>query len=228
MDSFKNRIAQKIFSLLMTKNYTKPNTNLSYPTSASIYGNHFEGNITIGENSKVLRTECYGHVNIGSNTALNGPNLNIYSGDGKVTIGNFCSIARNVSIQLDSHNYKKITSYQIFKNLFQSENKSEIINNGDIEIGNDVWIGANAMIYGNVTIGNGAVIGSNSFVNKDVPAYAIVVGSPAKIIKYRFGDAIIERLKALQWWDWDEQTLRKNQSLFESELTLEILDKIQS
>lgn len=227
MDSFKNKLSQKLFSLLMTKNYFKSKSDVSYPESSSVYGNHFDGTISIGNNSKVLRTECYGHIQVGDNSALNGPNLNIYAGDGKVTIGNFCSIARNVSIQLDSHNYKKITSYQIFKNLFRTENTSEIINNGNITIGNDVWIGANSMIYGNVSIGNGAVIGSNSFVNKNVPAYAIVIGSPAKVIKYRFEDDVISLLEKLQWWYWNDDTLRRNQFLFENELTLETLKKIK-
>ncbi|TXD81363.1 CatB-related O-acetyltransferase [Subsaximicrobium wynnwilliamsii] len=227
MNSIKNKVAHRIFSLLLTKNYTSTNSCVTYPKNATVYGNHFNGKIAIGKNSKILRTECYGQIDIGDHTALNGPNLSIYAGDGKVAIGNFCSIARNVSIQLDGHNYNKITSYQIFKNFFHTENTSEIINNGDMTIGNDVWIGANAMIYGNVSIGDGAVIGSNSFVNKDVPDYAIVVGSPAKIIKYRFEDDLIKELKQLKWWHWDEQTLRKNQFLFENELTLEALKKIQ-
>ena len=226
MNNLKNKLAQKIFSLLLTKNYSSSNSTVEYPKNASVFGNHFDGNISIGENSKVLRSEFYGTIEIGSNSALNGPNLNLYSGSGKVKIGNFCSIARNVSIQLDGHNYNKITSYQIFKNFFHTTNEAEVINKGDLIIGNDVWIGANAMIYGGVKIGDGAVIGSNSFVNKDVPPYAIVVGSPAKVIKYRFEDAIITKLLEIKWWQWDNDKLVTNKFLFENELTIENLDRI--
>jgi virginiamycin A acetyltransferase len=227
MSTIKNYIAQRVQSLLLTKNYVPGSHNVDYPTSSDVYGNKFNGDVVIGHNSKVMRTEFYGKVQIGNHTALNGPNLNIYAGEGQVNIGNFCSIARNVSIQLDGHNYKKITSYQIFKNFFDAKNASEVVNSGNITIGNDVWIGANAMIYGGVTVGDGAVIGSNCFVNKDVPPFSIVVGSPAKVISYRFDDELIVKLQQLKWWNWDEDMLRKNQILFESELTLESLKQIQ-
>lgn len=227
MKRIKNWVAKRLFSLLSTKNYIKSNSIVSFPDSASVFGNLFDGEVEIGRNSKVIRTECYGEIKIGHNSALNGPNLNIYAGLGKVSIGNFCSIARNVSIQLEGHNYKKVTTYQIFKNLFDKKNESEIVSSGDIIIGNDVWIGANAMVYGGVTIGDGAVVGSNCFVNKDVPPYAIVVGSPAKIIKFRFDDQIIEILNKLKWWDWDEETLKRNEFLFEDELSVQTLEKIK-
>lgn len=226
MNHPKNKLAQRLFSLLMTKNYFSSNSLVSYPKNSTVFGNHFDGNISIGQNTKVLRSEFHGTIDIGNHSALNGPNLNIYAGSGNVKIGNFCSIARNVSIQLDGHNYTKITSYQIFKNFFHTENASEIVNNGDVVIGNDVWIGANAMIYGNIIIGDGAVIGSNSFVNKDIPPYAIVVGSPAKVIKYRFEDDVIKRLLELKWWNWDNEKLLANKSIFEEELTLETLKAI--
>ncbi|MFD2917450.1 CatB-related O-acetyltransferase [Psychroserpens luteus] len=227
MNAIKNYIAQRIQSLLLTKNHTPVGHTIKYPENSSVFGNKFDGNVIIGAHSKIMRSEFYGNIKIGNHTALNGPNLNIYAGDGEVEIGNFCSIARNVSIQLDGHNYKKITSYQIFKNFFDSENDSELVRTGNMKIGNDVWIGANAMIYGGVTIGNGAVIGSNSFVNKNVPPFSIVVGSPAKVINYRFDDEVIDMLQQLSWWNWDEDTLRKNRFLFENELTKDLLEKVQ-
>lgn len=69
-------------------------------------------------------------------------------------------------------------------------------------IGNDVWIGRNAVVRQGVIVGNGAIIGANSFVNKDVPPYAIVAGSPARVIRYRFPQPIRESLEELRWWDW--------------------------
>lgn len=190
-NKLKEILADSLFSMLSTKNYLLRRSIANYPKSSNVYGNKFQGNIAIGHHSKIIMSEFYGTIKIGNHTALNGSNLNIYAGDGDVEIGNFCSISRNVSIQLDGHNYKKITSYQIFKNFFGSENDSEVVRTGNMKIGNDGWIGANAMIYGGVTLGDGAVIGSNSFVNKDVPPFSIVVGSPAKVISYRFDDEVL-------------------------------------
>ena len=82
-------------------------------------------------------------------------------------------------------------------------------NKGDIVIGNDVWIGYEAVILPGVTIGDGAVIGTRAVVTKDVPPYTIVGGVPAKPIRKRFDDAVIERLEALRWWDWEEEKIRR-------------------
>ena len=82
--------------------------------------------------------------------------------------------------------------------------------NGDIIIENDVWIGAKATIMSGVTIHNGAVIGANSVITKDIPPYAIVVGNPGKIVKYRFTEEQIEKLLQIKWWDWNEDKIRYN------------------
>ena len=84
---------------------------------------------------------------------------------------------------------------------------------GKIIIGNDVWIGANAIIADDVKIGNGAVVAANSFVNVDVPDYAIVGGTPAKILKYRFSTEEIEFLLKLKWWEKDIFWLEDNKEL---------------
>jgi len=94
-------------------------------------------------------------------------------------------------------------------------------------IGNDVWIGCNSTILRGVTIGNGAVIGANSLVNKDVPPYAIVVGSPAKIIKYRFDEEIIQALLKIKWWDYPLEIISQHAELFALEPTLDVIDKIR-
>lgn len=83
-------------------------------------------------------------------------------------------------------------------------------NKGDIVIGNDVWIGYEAVILAGVTIGDGAVIGARAVVTKDVAPYTVVGGVPARPIKKRFSDGTIQRLLELRWWDWPEERIREN------------------
>jgi acetyltransferase-like isoleucine patch superfamily enzyme len=81
-------------------------------------------------------------------------------------------------------------------------------------IGNDVWIGNSVVIKGGVMIGDGAVVGAVAVVTHDVPAYAIVAGVPATIIKYRFDDEKIRRLLETKWWDWSDDEIRRNREFF--------------
>ena len=83
-------------------------------------------------------------------------------------------------------------------------------NKGDIVIGNDVWIGYKAIILAGVKIGDGAIIGTRALVTKDVPAYSIVGGVPAKIIRKRFSEDIINELEILKWWDWPKKKIAQN------------------
>lgn len=83
-------------------------------------------------------------------------------------------------------------------------------NKGNIIIGNDVWIGYEAVILAGVTIGDGAIIGTRAVVTKDVPPYTIVGGVPAKPIKKRFSEEIISKLLDIQWWNWSDEKIAKN------------------
>lgn len=187
-----------------------------------------EGNISTLQNCKLHRCEIVGNVSLGRNTSLWGPNLDIYTNENSVEIGSYCSIARNVSFQTYNHNAKKITSYFIGANFFNEQWANEQVSKGKIVVGNDVWIGSHCVILGGVTIGNGAIIAANSVVNKDIPAYSIVGGSPAKIIAHRFELPIINALQKLQWWNWNNEDLHKNKVLFEQELTLDFLQKFMN
>jgi acetyltransferase-like isoleucine patch superfamily enzyme len=109
-------------------------------------------------------------------------------------IGNYCSIAADVQIGGMEH---PINEYSTSSKLFSDE----CVANNDTVIGNDVWIAAGAIIRQGIHIGNGAVIGANSFVNKDVPPFAIVAGSPARIIKYRFDNDTQELIIKSGYWD---------------------------
>lgn len=86
-----------------------------------------------------------------------------------------------------------------------------------IHIGNDVWIGARSIIMDGVSIGDGAIVAAGSVVTKDVPPYAVVGGSPAKIIKYKFSQDIIDRLEEIQWWNLPDEEITKVVDLFHVE-----------
>lgn len=141
----------------------------------------------------------------------------------KLKIGKFCSIACGAKFLFTSGNHamQSLSTYP-FPIFFEEWNLdardicSAWDNKGDIIIGNDVWIGYEAVIMAGVTIGDGAIIGTRAVVTKDVPPYTIVGGVPAKMIRKRFDDATIERLENLRWWDWDAAKIQRNISAIQS------------
>jgi len=151
--------------------------------------------------------------------------LEDYSSIGKFSnvvytdIGKFCAISWNVTINAISHPYKNLTinafPYVPYVGHFTKERKQGHLIN---IIKNDVWIGANSVIMPGITIGNGAIIGAGSVVTKDVSDYAIVVGIPAKIIKWRFSKNII-----MQWWNLQQSIIKENIDLWQQELNKDIL-----
>lgn len=135
----------------------------------------------------------------------------------RLKIGKFCSIACGAKFLFTSgnHSLRSLSTYTfpIFFEEWGLDAKdicSAWDNKGDIVIGNDVWIGYEALILSGVTVGDGAIIGSRAVVTKDVPPYTIVGGVPAKPIRRRFDGAVIERLEKLRWWDWDIEIIRRS------------------
>ncbi|MEG0692843.1 MAG: CatB-related O-acetyltransferase [Oscillospiraceae bacterium] len=141
----------------------------------------------------------------------------------RLMIGNFCSIACGAKFLFTSanHTMKSLSTYP-FPLFFEQwgldkANVTEAWDNkGDIMIGNDVWIGYEAVILSGVTIGDGAIIGTRAVVTKDVPPYTIVGGVPAKPIRRRFSDDVIDRLLMLKWWDWPSEKIAANISAIQS------------
>ena len=134
----------------------------------------------------------------------------------KLRIGKFCSIACGAKFLFNSanHTLRSLSTYPfpIFYEEWGLEGKDirqAWDNKGDIVIGNDVWIGYQAVILAGVTVGDGAIIGSRAVVTRDVPPYTIVGGVPAKPIRKRFDEDTIARFRALRWWDWDQETIRR-------------------
>lgn len=118
-----------------------------------------------------------------------------------VSFGNYCSVANNVRIFRANHPANTFTSHPILYNEVMGYVKKDKLNRPPLIIGHDVWIGANVVILPGVqTVGNGVIIGAGCIVTKDVAPYSIIVGNPAKEIKKRFSDSIIEKLKETKWW----------------------------
>src|SRR5690606_22808247 len=143
--------------------------------------------------------------------SLWGPNIFIRSALNTISIGNFCSIARNVTIQEYNHDYKKFSTYFMEQNFLQNGSyKNEVVSKGAINIEHDVWIGVNCAILSGSHISTGAIIGAGSTVSGYIPPYSIAVGSPAKVIKYRFEESVIEALLKTKWWEWEDNKLKDN------------------
>ncbi|MFA9440470.1 Vat family streptogramin A O-acetyltransferase [Uliginosibacterium sp. sgz301328] len=126
----------------------------------------------------------------------------------RLVIGKFCALARGVRFIMNGANHRMsgVSTYpfQIFGNGWEKvmPAPSDLPYKGDTLVGNDVWIGYDALIMPGVKIGNGAIVSAGAVVTKDVPAYAIVGGNPADVIRYRFSPDDIAMLEALAWWDW--------------------------
>ena len=130
----------------------------------------------------------------------------------KLIIGKYCSIGSGAVFMMAGNQGHRMDWVSTFPFYYQANIFKESINAyekaGDTHIGNDVWIGSEAMIMAGVSIGSGAVIAARAVVVKDVPPYAVVGGNPATIIKYRFNEEAREALLKLKWWDWSETKIK--------------------
>lgn len=145
-------------------------------------------------------------------------------------VGRFCSIGNNVRVTQGNHPvYSWASTHpafysngmqsgisfvnsQLFEELTYADDRIKVA----CVIGNDVWIGDNVTILAGVTIGDGAVIGAGTVVTKDVPSYAIVVGVPGRVMRYRFSEEQIQALESIQWWNRDVSWLQSHASLFQN------------
>lgn len=130
-----------------------------------------------------------------------------------VLIGKYCSISHRVKFIIGLDHDSTLVSTYPFNQTFDEKWNSMTRDNhspyrNQIIIGNDVWIGADVTILGGVKIGNGAVIGAGAVVSRDIPPYAIAVGNPAKVVKYRFDKETIDWLQQLRWWNWAPDKIR--------------------
>lgn len=153
------------------------------------------------------------------------PSIVSYDGISKLSVGKYCSMADNVSILLGSnHKHKAVPTYPIC-NIDNNFSTKDANIQGDVFIGNDVWIGYGATIIGPVSIGDGAIIGAGSVINRDVSAYSIVMGVPGQILRYRFSEDQIQKLLEIKWWNWNTDKIKNNIKLLYAEDINKFIDK---
>ncbi len=180
-------------------------------------------NIAFNENTYTIYPKVFRFknnnavVNIDSYTYING--CGIIGKEGSISVGKFSTVSSRILFELGqnvNHDYHRLGVYPL--NHLGIGGDSDFfpeLRSCEIKIGNDVWIGIGSILKNTnpkkpLVIGDGAVIASDSVVVKNVPPYAIVGGNPAKIIKYRFSEKIIESLLKIRWWDWDIDKIYEN------------------
>lgn len=164
-------------------------------------------------NNRIRKLVGKNYVEIGKYT-YGAQHISLHFSSANLIIGKFCSIADNVHIFLGgNHNVKYLSTFP-FGHTDESRHLSSPIENhpvgnGDIIIGNDVWIGSGASIMSGITIGDGAVIAARSHVVSSIPPYSIYGGNPAKLIRMRFSEEVIEELLEIQWWNHSDHEISK-------------------
>ena len=196
---------RNIFSFIL--NIIKYNLNFNF-VAGVIVGSKISNKTKISSPCHIQNSNLGDYSYIASNSYIN-----------NTQIGKFCSIGINFSCGLGIHPLNGVSTSPMFysnkkQNGFSMTDNLKTIESNKVTIGNDVFIGANVTILDGVNVGNGVVIGACSFVNKDIPDYAIVGGSPAKVLRYRFNEDIIRKFLIIKWWDWDYSSLSKVENFF--------------
>lgn len=193
-------------------NYARLIRNKIKFQDCTIESSFLGGNLNLGKNvSLANNVRTHGDSSIGSFSYVNS-NTMIFSS----VIGNFCSIANDCKIGSIEHPIGFVSTNPFTfsnENIFGLPGMWE--SNKKTTLGNDVWVGNNVNIMAGVTIGDGVIIGAGAVVTKDLPPYSVAVGVPAKIIKYRFEEDIIEGLIETKWWNKDADQLRLLGPFFE-------------
>lgn len=169
-------------------------------------------NVKKGRNVRINNVSLLSDVEIGDYSYLSDNSIVT-----NTTIGKFCSIGPNFMCGWGVHPTNGISTSPVFYSndaKFSLCDDVKIDEHPHINIGNDVFIGANVTVLEGVSIGDGAIIGAGAVVSKDIPPYAIAVGCPIQIKKYRFNDEYIKRLLDIKWWNFDDEKLKDVEKMF--------------
>lgn len=223
---------------------SKIGANVRVYDFAEIRNSEIGDNVIIGNYAIVVDS------NVESNISINRSNYIFRSIIGKFSytgigtsirsaqVGSFCSLAWNVSIGGGNHEFKNITTSPLWRfnmldrGVIDRSKDGELAKRhnefGECSIGNDVWIGTNAVILRGVHIGNGAIVGAGAVVTRNVEPYSVVVGAPAKPIRKRFSEEIIRELVDLKWWNWPLDVIRENSNLvFSQRVNAKVIDRMK-
>ena len=187
---------------------SKLGDNVQVQHGCHIFNSEFEKNVIVYARSTLSRVRfgAYGYVNEGS----------FMTG---MEVGRFCSIGPHFLCGYGEHPANLVSTSPIFYSTHKQcgatfTDQDYFEEARETVVGHDVWIGARVFVRDGVRIGNGAIIAAGAVVTKDVPAYAIIGGVPAKVIRFRFHDEAIRQMLEIEWWNWNEEKLRRAQPLF--------------
>ena len=212
MEKFKKMLKRKI-QLALSKILNTPEIPEDKTTGFSLVESQI-AKVVCTPKSKIYYPCKLIDITIGDYTYI-ASNANIHN----TIIGKFCSIGPNFCCGLGIHPTTGISTSPMFystlkQNGFSLTEANKVVESKRVMIENDVFIGANVTILDGVRIGNGAIIGAGAVVTKDIPPYAIAVGVPAKVVKYRFEKDKIEKLLQIRWWDWEQSKLQSIENDF--------------
>ena len=161
-------------------------------------------------------------LTLGMRSYLVNGTIHFFTDIAHVLVGKYSSLGHWIDFYIGmNHDYPRLTTYPIRKVLEGNSKTNKITNESNLHqiiIGSDVWIGGDVTIMGGVHIGSGAVIGTGTMVTKDVPPYAVVVGNPMRVIKYRFDEETVARLLRIKWWHWPQEEIEKYIPLFNEDI----------
>jgi virginiamycin A acetyltransferase len=164
-------------------------------------------------------SEIYGDVLIRAHTYANGPVFLSAEFGARIVIGRWCAIAHHLRIRTANHE----TCYPSMQEKLQQQHgfyrAPHYHTRGDVVIGDGCWIGDNVTVLPGASIGAGAVIGACAVVPRSVPPFAVAVGNPARVVKYRFSEEMIDYLLELNWWHWSDDRIARNGDFFNTDLT---------
>lgn len=218
----------------MIDEFSKVPSTCNVSINAEISKSTLEDDVVVGEFTRVSQSKLENKVRIERNNLILFSELGRYCYTGSNTkvlnakLGKFNSISWNVSIGGNNHDMNKVTthSFLVYSKWGMGANGNWKSVSEECKLENDIWVAAGVNILRGVHIGSGAIIGAGTIVTKDIPPYAIVAGNPGKIIRMRCSDKIIEKMLEVQWWNFPVDVIRSNFKVFDSELTMDTVQKL--